>query len=84
MAALNCLPSLRRQVKGTTISACLEEEASALARLHNNAFSKVLQKLEKQLKGFRYSTTDFYGAFVELIKFPSKYGTISALCLSGA
>ncbi|KAJ1408295.1 SGNH hydrolase superfamily [Sesbania bispinosa] len=49
-------------------------KGSALARLHNNALSKMLQKLQKQLKGFRYSITDFYGSLIELMKYPSKYG----------
>ncbi|KAJ1407038.1 SGNH hydrolase superfamily [Sesbania bispinosa] len=71
---LNCFPLLRRLVNGTTISACLEEQGSALARLHNNALSKMLQKLQRQLKGFRYSITDFYGSLIELMKYPSKYG----------
>ncbi|XP_061361909.1 GDSL esterase/lipase 5-like [Gastrolobium bilobum] len=70
----NCLPILRRFVNGTSIDACLEQEASALARLHNSALSKMLQKLEKQLKGFRYSITDFYNALTEVIKYPSEYG----------
>ncbi|KAK7294512.1 hypothetical protein RJT34_17401 [Clitoria ternatea] len=71
---LNCLHLLRVSVNGTTIEACLEDEASALARLHNNALSTVLEKLQHQLKGFTYSITDFYGTFVELMKYPSKYG----------
>ncbi|XP_061361911.1 GDSL esterase/lipase 5-like [Gastrolobium bilobum] len=74
MVPINCIPFLRRFVNGTSIDACLEQEASALARLHNNALSKILQKLEKQLKGFRYSITDFYNALIKVIKYPSEYG----------
>jgi len=54
----------------TTLSACLEGEASAISRLNNNAFPKMLHELEKQLKGFKYSITELYGALTEL-----KYGT---------
>ncbi|XP_027337345.1 GDSL esterase/lipase 5-like [Abrus precatorius] len=81
----NCLPLLRRSVNGTSIDACLEEEASALARLHNNALPKILHKLQKQLKGFRYSITDFYGTLVELMRNPSKYGfkEANAACCGG-
>ena len=73
---LNCLPLLRRLVNGTSIDACLEEEATALARLHNSAFPKSLQKLEKKLNGFRYSVTDSYTALLELMEYPSKYGML--------
>ncbi|XP_061361912.1 GDSL esterase/lipase 5-like [Gastrolobium bilobum] len=85
MAPFNCIPFLRRFVNGTSIDACLEQEASALARLHNNALSKILQKLEKQLKGFRYSITDFYNALIKLIKYPSEYGFKegNAVCCGG-
>ncbi|KAK7294513.1 hypothetical protein RJT34_17402 [Clitoria ternatea] len=71
---LNCFPLLRMAINKTTTSACLEEEASAIARLHNNAFPKMLEKLEKQLMGFTYSIMDFYGALIELMNYPSKYG----------
>ncbi|XP_061361893.1 GDSL esterase/lipase 5-like [Gastrolobium bilobum] len=84
---LNCFPLLRRLVNGTTISACQEEAASALARLHNNAFPKMLQKLEKQLEGFRYSITDFYNALIEVMTNSSNYGFIEgneACCGGGA
>lgn len=57
-------------INSTSLSACLEEEASAIARLHNNALPKMLHGLEKQLKGFKYSITELYGALTEL-----KYGT---------
>uniref|UniRef100_I1KHH2 Uncharacterized protein n=1 Tax=Glycine max TaxID=3847 RepID=I1KHH2_SOYBN len=70
---LNCFPLLRMAINSTSLSACLEEEASAIARLHNNALPKMLHGLEKQLKGFKYSVTDFYGALIELMKYPSKY-----------
>jgi len=74
VAPLSCYPSLRTFVNGTSIEACLKDQASALARLHNNALPKTLQKLEKQLKGFKYSIFNFYDALLELIKYPSKYG----------
>ncbi|KAE7998989.1 hypothetical protein FH972_003477 [Carpinus fangiana] len=69
---LGCVPSLRALKAGNT-GAC-HEEITALAKLHNEAFPKVLQKLQRQLNGFRYSIADAYTAFSERIDNPSKYG----------
>ena len=69
---LGCIPFARALKAGNTGS-CYEE-ITALAKLHNEAFPKVLQKLEHQLNGFRYSITDVYTAFSERINNPSKYG----------
>ncbi|XP_020228390.1 GDSL esterase/lipase 5 [Cajanus cajan] len=74
LGPLNCLPLLRRSINGTTIDACLKGEASTLARLHNNAFPEILQNLEKQLKGFKYSILNFHDVLLKLMKYPSKYG----------
>ncbi|CBI35810.3 unnamed protein product, partial [Vitis vinifera] len=49
------------------------EEATMLARLHIRAFSKVLQKLESKLKGFKYSISNFYTLLEERMDNPSKY-----------
>ncbi|XP_059458285.1 GDSL esterase/lipase 2-like [Corylus avellana] len=72
MPPLGCLPSTRALKPGNT-GACFEG-MTALAKLHNEAFPKVLQKLERQLSGFRYSIADGYSAFSERINNPSKYG----------
>ncbi|KAG2380923.1 GDSL esterase/lipase [Vigna angularis] len=68
---IGCLPAVRALVKNG--STCLEE-FSAIARLHNAALSKRLYELEKQLKGFKYSVTDFYAIFSEMLNNPTKYG----------
>ncbi|KAK7852133.1 gdsl esterase/lipase 1 [Quercus suber] len=60
-----CAPSIKAQIPGNT-GACMEE-LTALAKLHNIALSKVLPKLESQLKGFKYSLADFYSFFIERI-----------------
>ncbi|XP_028763292.1 GDSL esterase/lipase 3-like [Neltuma alba] len=70
----NCYPIIRRFMNGSSLDACLEEEGSAIARLHRTALPKMLEKLEKQLEGFQYSLTDYYGALIEVMKFPSNYG----------
>ncbi|KAE8077002.1 hypothetical protein FH972_015612 [Carpinus fangiana] len=74
MQPLGCLPSKRETTSKTgSIGAC-EEEITTLAKLHNKAFSEVLEKLERQLNGFKYSITNWYTAFSERINNPSKYG----------
>jgi len=75
VAPLTCSPFLRTLASGTSIEACLKAQGSALARLHNDALPKSLRKLERQLKGFKYSVFNFYDVLLELIKYPSKYGT---------
>jgi hypothetical protein len=72
MLPLGCLPFTKVLKPGNT-GACIEE-ITALAKLHNKALTKVLQKLERQLNGFRYSIADGYTAFSERINNPSKYG----------
>ena len=52
------------------------EESTMLARLHIRAFSKVLQKLESKLKGFKYSISNFYTLLEERMDNPSKYGML--------
>ncbi|KAK7294507.1 hypothetical protein RJT34_17396 [Clitoria ternatea] len=34
----------------------------------------MLQKLQKQLKGFKYSVNDFYSAVLRVMAYPSEYG----------
>ncbi|CAL0322886.1 unnamed protein product [Lupinus luteus] len=70
---IGCSPSIRIRVSNGSTGACLED-LSAIARLHNTKLSQMLQKLEKQLKGFKYSLTDFYSVVYQVIKYPSKYG----------
>jgi phospholipase/lecithinase/hemolysin len=69
---LGCVPSLRALKAGNAGE--YYEEITAIAKLHNEAFPKVLQKLQRQLNGFRYSIADAYTAFSERIDNPSKYG----------
>ncbi|XP_028752147.1 GDSL esterase/lipase 4-like [Neltuma alba] len=68
LAPFGCVPGLR-----VSNNSCLEE-ANALAKLHNQELPKMLQKLETQLKGFKYSTSDFYGFLIDMINFPSRHG----------
>ncbi|KAI9119691.1 hypothetical protein K1719_009080 [Acacia pycnantha] len=49
-------------------------QSNELAKLHNQGLLKMLQKLETQLEGFKYSTSDFYSFLSDVINFPSRYG----------
>lgn len=65
---IGCFPSTKAIVGG-----CFEE-ATMLVKLHNRYLSKILQKLESKLKGFKYSYTDFDTSLDDRINNPSTYG----------
>ncbi|KAG6669009.1 hypothetical protein CIPAW_01G213200 [Carya illinoinensis] len=69
MAPLGCSPFLRVINAGKCV-----EEITTLLKLHNRALSHVLQELGSQLKGFKYSITDFYSIVNETMNNPIKYG----------
>lgn len=81
LGPLGCLPVIRilgpdhEGING----GCFEEEASTLAKLHNEALSKMLSELENQLKDFSYALYDFHTNMRERMDHPSKYGTSSLL-----
>nr|XP_023881937.1 GDSL esterase/lipase 5 [Quercus suber]POE73701.1 gdsl esterase/lipase 5 [Quercus suber] len=67
-----CAPGIRI-IKAENNGSCLEE-ASSLVKLHNKALSRLLRKLEKQLKGFKYSLYNFDINLRRRMNHPSKYG----------
>ncbi|XP_022843224.1 GDSL esterase/lipase 5 [Olea europaea var. sylvestris] len=69
---LGCLPGLRIS-KPQNGSGCLEE-ASTLAKLHNEALQNVLNKMKNHLKGFKYSLYDFNTFLRQILNHPSRYG----------
>ncbi|XP_040998895.1 GDSL esterase/lipase 5-like isoform X2 [Juglans microcarpa x Juglans regia] len=69
---VGCLPGIRT-INPDNNGNCLEE-ASSLAKLHNQALSKLLQKLEKHLKGFKYSIFNLNISLRQRMNHPSKYG----------
>ncbi|WMV57407.1 hypothetical protein MTR67_050792 [Solanum verrucosum] len=69
---LGCLPGLR-MLNSSNKNGCLEK-ASNMAKLHNVELYNTLSKMEKQLKGFKYSLYDFNSRLRERIDHPSKYG----------
>ena len=76
LAPLGCLPIMKEiklQQGGT--GECMEE-ATELAKLHNIALSKALQKLEIKLKGLKFPISNFYTLLEERMDKPSKYGML--------
>ncbi|KAA0053547.1 GDSL esterase/lipase 5 [Cucumis melo var. makuwa] len=65
---MGCSPGLRGE-RGE----CLEELAE-YANVHNQRLVKVLEDLEKQLKGFKYSLYDFSSSLRQRMENPLKYG----------
>ena len=72
MSPLGCLPLARALIPGNT-GAC-KQELTTLAILHNKALSEVLQKLENELSGIKYSIIDTYTILSERINSPLRYG----------
>ncbi|XAR49846.1 hypothetical protein NMG60_11004004 [Bertholletia excelsa] len=84
LTPLGCAPFMRL-LNIANGGECVEE-ATAFAKLHNIALSKVLRRLERRLHGFKYSYFDFYTTSSEILNNPSKYGfkeVNSACCGSG-
>ncbi|XP_022949031.1 GDSL esterase/lipase 5-like [Cucurbita moschata] len=65
---IGCSPGMRDEDGG-----CLEE-LSAYKSVHNQRLVKLLQDLEKQLKGFKYSLYDFSSSLTHRMENPFKYG----------
>ncbi|EEF29145.1 zinc finger protein, putative [Ricinus communis] len=74
LGSLGCIPALRAINKQINNSGGCMEEVTVLAKSHNKALSKALEKLEKELKGFKYSYFDFYTSTNDRANNPSKYG----------
>ncbi|XVF67195.1 hypothetical protein PTKIN_Ptkin10aG0100800 [Pterospermum kingtungense] len=71
MGPLGCLPFTKTRVGSN--GSC-DEEVNKLAQIHDRELPKVLEKLEKQLPGFKYSNYNFYKTAGERLNNPSKYG----------
>ena len=74
LGPFGCLPFARalNMALGNT-GACLQE-VNPIVKLHNEALSKVLQELEGEFNGFKYSIVNSYTYLSEIINSPSKYG----------
>ncbi|KAJ9146060.1 hypothetical protein P3X46_028375 [Hevea brasiliensis] len=85
VAPIGCLPMMK-QTYNLKPSQCAQKPLQ-LAREHNNALSNALEKLESNLKGFKYSIFDYFTEIGNMIDNPSKYGFKVgkvACCGSGA
>ncbi|CAJ2657809.1 unnamed protein product [Trifolium pratense] len=71
--SMGCFPTIKAYVNGTKLGSCLEE-FSAIAEVHNTMLSVELQKLKKQIKGFKYSYFNLFDLSFEVINNPSKFG----------
>ncbi|PKI50412.1 hypothetical protein CRG98_029162 [Punica granatum] len=71
LGPLGCFP-LTRALAGTS-GACLSE-LNELAKLHNRALPKALDKLANELDGFKYSIFDFFNAGIQRINNASEFG----------
>ncbi|KAK9060355.1 hypothetical protein SSX86_021059 [Deinandra increscens subsp. villosa] len=67
---LGCWPAIRFSQSGNTCS----KEIDDIIRVHNQALTRKLEDLEKQLQGFMFSKFNIYGSVSDRMKNPSKYG----------
>nr|XP_048329677.1 GDSL esterase/lipase 1-like isoform X3 [Ziziphus jujuba var. spinosa] len=82
MLPLSCTPYAKALLGG---GQCFEQ-ITPYVKLHNQELPKRLQKLESELKGFKYSLLPFYSFLEQRINHPSKYGfkeAKAACCGSG-
>lgn len=72
LVRIGCFPSMRDRKPGRE-GACTDK-FTPMVKLHNRELAKVLVKLERQLKGFKYSKFDLYTSLEQRVNDPSKYG----------
>lgn len=72
LSPIGCLPWVRAFDSPRT-NDCAKDLVE-IAKQHNIALSQVLQRLESQLKDFKYSTHDFFTSLSDRSENPSKYG----------
>ncbi|PON62547.1 Lipase [Trema orientale] len=68
-----CVPYARVLAAKKYNESCLDQ-TTPFVQLHNAELSKLLQKLNSKLKGFRYSFSDYYTFLKERMDHPSIYG----------
>ncbi|KAL8226220.1 hypothetical protein R6Q57_018777 [Mikania cordata] len=74
LGPVGCFPGLRIILNPPNDSGGCVESASLLATLHNQALTKSLKRLSKQLNGFKYLLYDFNHNLQLRLKHPSRYG----------
>lgn len=78
--SLACLP-FGRVFEGGNNGACFDR-VTPYIELHNKELSKLLQNLQTDLKGFKYSIPEFHALLEEMMNHPSKYGTTCTIAIS--
>lgn len=68
---IGCWLAIRIRQPGNTCS----KEMDDIIKLHNQAFARKLENLEKQLEGFMYVKFYYATSLNNRMKNPSKYGT---------
>ena len=79
MGPLGCLP-YAWAFEGGNKGACFDR-VTPYEELHNKQLSELLQKLQSDLKGFKYSLPDFHTLLDQMINHPSKYGIYVVLII---
>ncbi|XP_039008206.1 GDSL lipase-like [Hibiscus syriacus] len=78
---LGCLPYMKAKSGGYC-----NDEATEIAKVHNALLPKTLDKLKKELQGFKYALYNIYQSFTQRLNNPSKYdfkNATTACCGSG-
>ncbi|KAL2555180.1 GDSL esterase/lipase 5 [Forsythia ovata] len=70
---LGCLPGLRILKQQNQLGGCFEE-ASTLAKLHNEALQNFLLEMKNHLTDFNHTLYDFNTYLRQILNRPSKYG----------
>ncbi|CAM8991140.1 unnamed protein product [Rhodiola kirilowii] len=86
LTPLGCLPALRAANHDPNANGACFEQANKLAKAHNYGISTVLANLQRALKGFKYSNTQFYDWFNDRLNNPTKHGFkdgVNACCGTG-
>ncbi|XP_059456687.1 GDSL esterase/lipase 1-like isoform X2 [Corylus avellana] len=84
LGPIGCMPATKASLGITTDCA---HEPLVIAKMHNIALPKLLQKIQRQLPGFKYALYDYYTTLAERTLYSTKFGFKvgkSACCGSGA
>nr|XP_004242242.1 GDSL esterase/lipase 5-like [Solanum lycopersicum] len=72
---IGCIPTIKafNFQMGVTNGSCMEEITN-MTKMFNSALPQMFKKLEKQLRGFKYTIFNFFKVFGDSIDNPTKYG----------
>ena len=58
------------------ISSDCAHEPTVIAKMHNIALPKVLEKMQRQLPGFKYALYDYYTTLAARTLYSTKFGNL--------